>query len=437
MSDCPEINIFQTEKFYQLHPRFLTQVQTTKLPGNITVITENIPYVRSFSLGFWFATGTRDETPEMNGISHFIEHMLFKGTDHYTSKKISDIVESSGGYLNAFTTKENISVYGRGLTENLSRTFQVMADMVQFPRFKESDIRKEAGVVLDEIRDLEDNPEELIFDKFEELIYGRHSLAHPILGSEATVSAFNAETVRAYYQKNFLESELLISVSGNVHHQQICELALKYLNRSGSQPRKKLELFSPIPAKVENIEKNTNQIYCILGAPSYGFDSEKRIVLNLLSYLLGDGTSSRLFQAVREKMGIAYQISTFMNTYYDTSCFGVFFSTGAKNLERAKEKIYKEFEKIVNEPLPAKELKRIKEYMKGTILLGLENITNRQIGQATSMLYFNRVIPIDETLERIASITEAELLEVAREILNPEKLFSLTITPAKVKILAA
>lgn len=415
----------------------MTQIQISKLPGNITVITENIPYVRSFSLGFWFQTGTRDETPEVNGISHFIEHMLFKGTGKYTSRQISDLIESSGGYLNAFTTKENICVYGRGLSENLSKTFRVMADMIENPRFKDSDIRKEAGVVIDELSDLEDNPEELIFDKFEELIFGKHSLGQPILGREETVKGFSAEIVKDYYAKHFLDSELLISVSGLVNHEQVCEYALKHLKRNGKPLNKKLEVYNKIPAFAQKLEKDTNQIYCILGTPSYGFDSDKRIILNLLSYLLGDGTSSRLFQAIREKLGIAYQISTFINTYYDTSGFGVFFSTGAKNLEKATDKIYKEFEKITSNPLSEKELKRIKEFMKGTILLGLENITNRQIAQATSMIYFNRLIPIDETIERISSVTAEELLALAAEVLNPDTLFSLTIIPAKVKTLAA
>lgn len=407
------------------------------MPGNITVITENIPYVRSFSLGFWFQTGTRDETPEMNGISHFIEHMLFKGTAKYTSRQISDMVESSGGYLNAFTTKENVCVYGRGLSENLPKTFRVMADMIENPRFKESDIKKEAGVVIDELSDLEDNPEELIFDKFEELIFGNHSLGQSILGREETVNSFSSKVVSDYYEKHFLNSELIISASGLVEHEQVCELAAKFLKRAGRPFTKKLEVYNRIPAFSQKIEKDTNQIYCILGTPSYGFDSDKRIVLNLLSYLLGDGTSSRLFQAIREKLGIAYQISTFINTYYDTSGFGVFFSTGAKNLEKATEKIYKEFEKITSNPLSDKELKRIKEFMKGTILLGLENITNRQIAQATSMIYFNRVISIDETLERISSVRAEDLLALAAEVLNPKTLFSLTIIPAKVKTLAA
>ncbi len=407
------------------------------MPGNITVLTENIPYVRSFSLGFWFQTGTRDETPEMNGISHFIEHMLFKGTAKYTSRQISDLVESSGGYLNAFTTKENVCVYGRGLSENLPKTFRVMADMIENPRLKESDIKKEAGVVIDELSDLEDNPEELIFDKFEELIFGNHSLGQSILGREETLKSFSSKVVRDYYEKHFLNSELIISVSGLVEHDAVCELASKFLKRAGKPFTKKLEVYNRIPAFSQKIEKDTNQIYCILGTPSYGFDSDKRIILNLLSYLLGDGTSSRLFQAIREKLGIAYQISTFINTYYDTSGFGVFFSTAAKNLERATEKIYKEFEKITSNPLSDKELKRIKEFMKGTILLGLENITNRQIAQATSMIYFNRVISIDETIERISSVQADDLLALASEVLNPDTLFSLTIIPAKVKTLAA
>jgi predicted Zn-dependent peptidase len=208
--------------------------KVTTLSNGVKIVSEFIPYLKSFSLGFWFNIGARDENLRNNGISHFIEHMLFKGTKTRTAKQISDEIESYGGYLNAFTSKEQTCYYGRGLSENFKKTFVVLSDMIQNPSFKESHIKKEGGVVIDELKDIDDNPEELIFDKFEESIFNGHTLSYPIIGTEKNILSYNSNILHQFHKANYRLDNLLISVSGAIHHEEAVALAKKYFIRKRS-----------------------------------------------------------------------------------------------------------------------------------------------------------------------------------------------------------
>ncbi len=403
----------------------------TELPNGVKVLSEHIPHIESFSLGFWLNIGTRDEARKLNGICHFIEHMLFKGTHKRSARKISDDIESYGGYLNAFTSKENTCYYGRGLTKYVDKTFDVLADMVQNPLFRASDIKKESGVILDELRDIEDNPEELIFDKFEEIIFNRNPLALPVIGNEKSIGSFDHATLHAFHKQHYNLNNLLISASGRVDHDRLVGLAEKHiLLNSKTKPKKRVAVELGEPQKV-SMERDIAQVHCIIGRMSYGYKDPQRLILNLLSTILGEGSSSRLFQAVRERQGITYQINTFVNSYYDASAFGVYLSTNEKNAPKAISIIEKEFKKLRTERVKERELSRVKEYLKGSIILGMENTSNRMIRMASNMIYHKRFIPVDEVIGRIDKITADQILEMADEVLDEATLTQLVLNSKK------
>ena len=410
----------------------MKNISVSHLDNGITVVSEFIPYVKSFSIGFWFNIGSRDENPENNGIAHFIEHMVFKGTKKRSSKKISEEIESCGGYLNAFTSKEHTCFYGRGLAQHFEKTFDVLSDMVQNPMFKQEHIVKEAGVILDELRDINDNPEELVFDEFEKHLFEMNGLGLPIIGKEKNVLSFNSDSIRNYYKKKYFSS-LTIVCSGAIKHNEVLQLAEKYLLK-GYLPCK-----NERSSSVENIvkhsmlEKDFQQVHIILGRKAYGYKEKERIPFNLLTNILGEGSSSRLFQAIREKLGITYQINTFINSYFDISTFGVYFSTGEKQSEKVLSILSKEFKKLQTTKVSEKELKRVKEYLKGSMLLSLENTTNRMIRIANSLLYFNRIIPVEEIIRDVEKVTPEEIHQLAKEMLN-EKDFSKIEIRSKKKI---
>lgn len=401
--------------------------KVTTLPYGVKIVSEFIPYLKSFSLGFWFNIGARDENPRNNGISHFVEHMLFKGTKTRTAKQISDQIESYGGYLNAFTSKEHTCYYGRGLSDNFKKTFVVLADMIQNPLFKESHIKKEAGVVIDELKDIEDNPEELIFDKFEESVFNGHSLSYPIVGTEKNLLSFDSNILHQFHQANYRLDNLMIAVSGAIEHEEAVKLAEKYFSSKKSISNQKRKNFVKQNISDLIIEKEIQQVHSIIGRTTYGFNDSRRHKLKVLSTLLGDGSSSRLFQAVREKLGMTYQINTFLNSYLDVSVFGVYYSTNDKQAGRVREIVHREFTKLRNNEVKPKELNRVIEYIKGNTLMSLENTTNRMIRLANSIYNYGKVVPIEDILCKIDSVTSEDILELSNEVLNESTLSKIII----------
>ncbi len=399
----------------------------TTLSNGILVVSEYIPYVKSFSLGFWYNTGSRYENINNNGISHFIEHMLFKGTRKRTAKQISDEIESVGGYLNAFTSKENTCYYARGLAENFKKSYIVLSDMIQNPLFKDYHIKKEAGVVVDELHDIEDNPEELIFDKFEEMIFEGNTLSFPIIGTEKNISAFDSADLHKFHQARYKAKNLIVAVSGSVRHEEVVKLTQKYFNTKKYISNGNRKDFVSSSARDVVIDKDIQQVHCILGRPAYGYNNENRVKLSVLSVLLGEGSSSRLFQAVREKMGMTYQINSFLNSYLDVSAFGIYYSTNERHAEKVNKIVFRELKKLKETEVKPKDLKRVKEYIKGNTLLSLENTTNRMIRMATSILNYGKLIPVEEMMQKIDSVTAMDIIETANEMFDESKLTKILI----------
>lgn len=400
----------------------MDQYYLTTLPSGTRIVSEFIPHVKSFTLGFWFNVGTRDENIRNNGISHFIEHMLFKGTKKRTARMIAEEIESSGGYLNAFTSKEHTCYYSKGLSENLGKTFNVLSDLIQNPLFKEIHIKKEAGVVIDELKDLDDNPEELLYDKFEEIIFRGNRLSLPVIGREGNIRNFNSNDLFKFHGTNYNTNKLLVVASGNVKHDELIKLTEKYITQRKSKLRRSRDKFNLKKVGDAFIEKDVQQVHTIIGRATYGYNDKRRIPIRFLSTLLGEGSSSRLFLAVREKLGITYQISSFLNSYHDTSAFGVYFSTNQNQYSRVIDIVFKEFKKVKEVPVSEREIKKVKEYLKGGTLLSLESTTNRMMRIANSILYYDRVIPVEEYLTTIDKISAEQVQKTAVELLNESKL---------------
>ncbi|MGE5431949.1 MAG: M16 family metallopeptidase [Syntrophomonadaceae bacterium] len=410
----------------------MNQYKKTILPNGIKIVTESVPYVNSFSLGFWFNVGSRDENRKNNGITHFIEHMLFKGTNKRSPRRIAEDIEGYGGYLNAFTSKEHTCYYGRGLQKYIERTFDVLADMIQDPAFKANEIKKEAGVVVDELYDIEDNPEELIFDKFEEKLFAGNALGLSIIGTEENVRGFSRSDLFSFIEEKYGLNNLTIAASGAVSHDDLVRLAEKYIKKDlGKKSLKRKKVTPGKPTEIA-VDKEIQQVHTILGCATYGYkDDLERTKVNVLSHILGEGSSSRLFQTVRERNGICYQLNSFLNSFYDISSFGVYFSTNDKLYEKSLELITKEYKKVMEKKVSDKELKKAKEYLKGSMLLSLEGMTNRMFRMAQSEIYFNNIKTIEESVRDIDSVTPEDVLEKANEVLDEKLLSKIVIKSEK------
>ena len=405
----------------------------TILPNGIKILTETLPESKSFSLGFWFEVGSRDEDLKHNGVTHFIEHMFFKGTKKRSAKKIVTEIESCGGYLNAFTSKEHTCYYGRGLVDHFSVTFDVISDMIQNSIFKQSEIKKEAGVIVDELRDVDDNPEELIFDKFEEILFSGNSLSYPILGTEKNIRKFTHNDFVSYINQKYAYDRMLIASSGGIKHEEVVRLAEKYFNKNFIKSRINRKLISnhKVKTNTANIDKEIQQVHAIIGSSTYGYQSKKRVHVSLLSQILGEGSSSRLFQSLRERNGIAYQVHSFLNSFLDTSVFGIYFSTNEKMISRAINLVENELNKLRNSKVSEKELTKAKEALKGSIILSMENTSNRMIRLAQTELYYNRFKTLEETIEEIDTVTAKNIADISNEVLDAKHLFKLFVKPFK------
>lgn len=408
----------------------------TILPNGIKILTETLPESKSFSLGFWFEVGSRDEDLHNNGITHFIEHMFFKGTEKRSAKKIVTEIESCGGYLNAFTSKEQTCYYARGLVEHFRTSFDVISDMIQNSVFKQSEINKEAGVIVDELKDVEDNPEELIFDKFEEILFSGSSLSYPILGNEKNIRKFNHNDFVNYINQKYAYDKMLIASSGGIKHDEVVKMAEKYFDKDFRKSRIKRKLFTNHKTKSETatVDKEIQQVYAIIGTSTYGYQSKKRIHVSLLSQILGEGSSSRLFQSLRERNGIAYQVHSFLNSFLDTSVFGIYFSTNEKMIGKALRLVEVELKKLRSNKISEKELNKAKESLKGNIILSMENTSNRMIRMAQSELYYAKYKTLEDTITEINSVTLKNISDLTDELLSPKSLNKLFVKPKKLLI---
>jgi len=390
-------------------------VAVTELTNGIRLITEAIPHVRSVALGIWMGTGSRQERPEENGISHFIEHMVFKGTTTRSAEDIARSVDSIGGNLDAFTAKEMVSFNAKVLDEHLPMVFDILSDLVLHPLFKTEDIEKERGVVLEELKMEADNPEYLVHEIFSNSFWKDHPIGKPILGTRETVKRFSKESIERYYHKFYVPSNIVITAAGNLDHARLLKLAgerFEVLSPNGSVPS------SPPPSTHARLslrhKKSLEQVHICLGVPSYPIPHEKRYAISVLNTLLGGGMSSRLFQNIREKRGLAYAVFSEISAFRDTGCATVYAGTSRESAREVVRLILEEFRRLKEEQVPDEELRRAKDNLKGSLLLGLESTSSRMANLARQHLYFHRFYTLDEMAGNIDKVTADEVQQAAQ-----------------------
>ena len=387
----------------------------TTLANGLRVISERMPHVRSVSVGVWVCTGSRRETPVRNGISHFIEHMLFKGTTRRSAEDIARSVDSIGGNLDAFTGKELVCFNTKVLDEHLSRAFDVLADLVLHPLFQDEDIEKEKSVILEELKMEADSPDYLVQEIFSSNFWKDHALGKPILGTRETVGAFDQAVLREYYAAVYTPANLLITAAGNLSHETLVGLARQYFDELPAGAPAPADQAPHTHARISLRNKRAlEQVHLCLGVPSYPLPHRERFTSYVLNTLLGGGMSSRLFQNIRERQGLAYAVFSELSPYRDTGCLSVYAGTSRESARLVVDSILKEFRELKDRPVDEEELRRAKDYLKGSLVLGLESTSSRMSGLARNEIYFGRFFSIDELLESIEAVSADGIRDMAR-----------------------
>lgn len=401
----------------------IRDIEFTTLPNGVRVITEAMPHVRSVSVGIWIGTGSRRETPEQNGISHFIEHMLFKGTTHRSAEDIARSVDSIGGNLDAFTAKELVCFNTKVLDQHLSMAWDVLADLVLNPLFRTEDIEKEKGVILEEIKMEADSPDYLVHEIFSSNFWKDHPLGKPILGTRETVRRFDSDMIRQYYSQVYAPSNLIVTAAGNLTHEQVVALVREHFE---SLPGGESTPADNVPTTHARIalrnKKSLEQVHVCLGVPSYPLPHQERFACYVLNTLLGGGMSSRLFQNIRERQGLAYAVFSELNPYRDTGCLAIYAGTSIESARKVVESIVNEFRDLKEQLVGDEELRRAKDHLKGSLMLSLESTASRMTNLARQEMYFGRFFTLDELVESIEAVTASDVQRIAQTFFDPKQI---------------
>lgn len=398
-------------------------IKVTTLSNGVRVITERMAHVRSVSMGIWIGAGSRREQPQENGITHFIEHMVFKGTTNRTAEEIARSVDSIGGGLDAFTAKELVSYNTKVLDEHLPLAFDVLADLVLNPLFRAEDIEKEKSVILEELKMEVDNPEYLLHEIFSSNFWKDHAIGKPILGTKDTVRSFHREMLQEFFIRTYSPGNILITAAGHLDHAQLAALAaerfepLRIVKQTVVDP-------APIPHSrlVFRNKTSLEQTHMYMGVPSYPLPHEERFTCYVLNTVLGGGMSSRLFQKVREQQGLAYAVFSELSMYRDTGLLAIYAGTALETASQVVKAIMHEFRDLKEHLVPADELRRAKDHLKGSFMLGLESTSSRMSNLARQEMYFKRFFTLDEMLESIEAVSAEGVQKVAQDLFQSKNI---------------
>ncbi|KUK54088.1 MAG: putative Zn-dependent peptidase [Desulfotomaculum sp. 46_296] len=399
------------------------------LDNGVYVLTEEMPNVRSVVIGIWADVGSRDESPDMAGISHFIEHLVFKGTQKRKARDIAEALDAVGGQLNAFTTKEYTCYYARVMDEYFDLSLDVLVDMVLGSRFAPEDIEREKNVIAEEIKMYEDTPDELVHDIFASVIWQEHALGRPIIGETSIIKSLDRERILSFYQAHYSPANLIVAIAGNIRHQEVVEKVRAALGSvSGAKVIRGENI--PVPhSKMVCRKKDTEQVHLCIGVPGLPLNNENVYAMQLLNTVLGGGISSRLFQEIRENRGLVYSIYSYHASYHDTGLFCVYAGLSKNNVVSVSELIFQEIKAICENGVTEAELQRSKDQVKGNLYLSLENVTTHMSRLAKSKLYLDRFVTPEEVVERISKVTRNEVKDIARAILLPDLLTIAAVGP--------
>jgi predicted Zn-dependent peptidase len=402
----------------------------TTLDSGVRIVTEGMPSVRSVSLGYWIGTGSRGERDAEAGLSHLIEHLLFKGSSRYASLEIDQIFDGMGAEINAGTGKETTSVYSRVIDEHLDLAFDVMSDMVFAPRF--DDVDSEREVILEEIAMYEDDPQDKVFDVLGTAVFGDHPLGRSIIGTADVVARTPIAEIRGFHGTRYVPSNVVIAAAGAVDHDALVELARSRVpSADGTYQAAPQPLGAPArhAARTRFERKDTEQYHVCLGGTGIARDDERRFALRVLDTIFGGTSSSRLFQEVRERRGLAYAVYSFSGQYADTGQIGLYVGTRADNIAPAMEVVATELDRLRREPATADELARAKENLKGRVVLSLESTGARMNRLGAGVLTGQPLLSVDEVVEKIDGVSLDDVAQLAEELFAPERLSAAGIGP--------
>ncbi|MEV0969433.1 M16 family metallopeptidase [Microtetraspora glauca] len=400
-------------------------IRRTVLPGGLRVVTETMPTVRSVAVGMWVGIGSRDEAPEHTGATHFLEHLLFKGTPTRDAMEISASIEGIGGEINAFTAKEYTCYYARVLDEDLPLAIDVLADVVTSSLITPEDVESERGVILEEIAMHDDDPSDVVHEQFSAELYGDTPIGRPILGNDDSINALTRDRIHEYYQRYYLPPTTVVSVAGNVNHERVVELVATAYQRAGALTGPA----TPAPPRLDGpgveqrsgvrvIDRPTEQANLVLGTTGVSRGDDRRFALGVLNAALGGGMSSRLFQEIREKRGLAYSAYSYTSQYADTGQFGIYVGCLPSKIDDVLKICRDEVARVVAEGITTEEIARGKGQMRGGLVLGLEDTGSRMSRIGKSELVYEQLMSVDEVLTRIEGVTPDDINAVAQDILN-------------------
>jgi predicted Zn-dependent peptidase len=394
----------------------------------LRVISEPLPGVRSVALGFWIGVGSRFERAPEGGISHFIEHLLFKGTDRYSAAQIAEAFDAIGGEINAATGRDHTVVYTRVLDDHLEQAFEVIADMLQRPAFRE--LEQERQVILEEILMYEDDPGDLVHDLMSEAVFPDQPLGRPVIGTSEIISTVPEADIRAYHAGHYTAGNIVVAASGSVDQARLLELSHRYLGDLTTGEAHQVVPAAPGSPRLVSRAKPTEQYHLALGGPGLDRSDDRRHAMGVLDVILGGSMSSRLFQEIREKRGLAYAVGTYSVGYSDTGQLGVYLGTREENLAEAAGIIGRELRRMGEEPVPAAELSRAREHLKGRLVLGLESPATRMHRIGRAVLSGTELLEVDEIVERIEAVTSDDIVALAQEFWDPSALSVAAIGPS-------
>jgi predicted Zn-dependent peptidase len=421
---------------------YATPVQNwmlTELDSGERVITERLEHVRSAAVGYWIGAGSRDERPGEAGVTHFIEHLLFKGTERFSAFEIAEIFDGLGGELNAATSREHTLVYSRVPDHHLETAVDVMSDMVFAPAFAELD--SERDVVLEEIAMYDDAPQELVHDLIADAVFGDHPLGRPVIGTAEVISSIPRESITRYHDEMYVPANIVVAAAGNIEHEQIVDLVVRGLERrkalAASHPNVRPPLVQAPPPQLRFQQKDTEQYHVCLAAPGISRSDRRRFAASLLDAILGGSASSRLFQEIREKRGMAYSVYSFVSQYTDTGQIGVYLGTREDNLGEALKIAAAQIEDVAGGNLLPRELDRAKENLKGRILLSMESTSTRMNRLGKSLITDSELLSLDRIVAEIDAVEAQSVCELAGALLAAERLSAACIGPHEERFLAA
>jgi predicted Zn-dependent peptidase len=409
-------------------PELPENVELTELDG-LRVITEAVPSVRSVALGMWVRTGSRDESPAQAGLSHFLEHLLFKGTERHSAIEISELFDGMGAASNAATSKESTHLYARFLDEHTPDAFDLLAEMLLQPSLPEGEIDPERDVVLEEIAMYEDEPQDRVHDLLADAVYGEHPLGRRVLGDAGVIAGVPRDEIASYHASRYVAPNLVVSAAGHLNHSEIVELAARHLNPAPTSNGAAPQPPRPQP-RLRFQEKETEQYHICFGGPGISRADERRFALGVLDSIFGGSTSSRLFKEIREKRGLAYSVGSYSEQYVDSGAVAMYVGTREDNVAEACEIIGRELSALRDEGVTAEELERAKEHVKGRMVLGLESTGARMSRLARGLLFDVPILSIDDMLARVDAVDADDVAALAQEFYDPAGLSAACIGPS-------